>query len=60
MKVDEQSTRDKGGGGTNTDFNPDVYDILTPKGIDQVQILSSYNVAKKKKAIIPMVNLRQK
>ena len=60
MKVGEQSTQDQGGGGTNTDFNPDVYDILTPKGIDQVQILSSYNVVKKKKAIIPMVNLRQK
>jgi hypothetical protein len=60
MKVGEESTPDQGGGGTETDFNPDVYDILTPKGKDQVQILSNYNVAKKRKAVIPMIDLKQR
>jgi len=60
MRVGEQSIQDQGGGGRNTDFDPDVYDILTPKGIDQVKILSNYDVAEKKKAIIPMINLKQR
>jgi hypothetical protein len=60
MKVSEESTSDQGGDGTDTDFNPDVYDILTSKGQDQVQILSNYNVAKKRKAVIPMINLKQR
>ena len=60
MKVGEESTPDQGGGGTNTDFNPSVYDILTPIGMDQVQILSDYSVAKKRKVVIPMINLKQR
>ncbi|MCK4224874.1 MAG: hypothetical protein KAX39_06815 [candidate division Zixibacteria bacterium] len=60
MKVGEQSTPDQGGGGTNTDFNPDVYDILAPQGTDQIKILSNYDVAKKKKAVIPMIKLKQR
>lgn len=60
MKVGERFTQDQGGGGTNTDFNPDVYDILTPKGKSQAQILNSYDAAKKKKAIIPMIKLKQR
>jgi len=60
IKIGELSTQDQGGGGTNTNFNPDVYDILTPKGTDQVQILSSYDLAKKRKAVIPMINLKQR
>jgi len=60
MKVGEQSIPDQGGGGTNTNLNPDVYDILTPKGTDQVQILSSYDVAKKQKAVIPLINLKER
>lgn len=58
MKVGEESALDQGGGGTDTNFNPSVYDILTPRGMDQVQILSNYNVAKKRKAIVPMIHLK--
>lgn len=60
MYIAEKSTPNRGGGGTKTDFNPDVYDILTSKGQDQVQILSNYNVAKKRKAVIPMIDLKQR
>ena len=60
MKVSEQSTQDQGEGGTDTDFDSDVYDILAPRGKNQVQILSSYDVKKKRKAIIPMIKLKQK
>jgi len=60
MKVGKRSTQDQGGGGTNTNLNPDVYDILTPKVTDQMQILSSYDVAKKQKAIIPLINLKER
>ena len=60
MEVVQQSTKNQGGGGTNTDFNPDVYDILTPRETDQVTILNSYDVVKKRKSIIPMINLKQR
>ena len=60
MKVGEQSIPNQGGGGTDTGFNPDLYDILTPKGMDQVQILSSYDVSKNKRVIIPMIKLKQR
>jgi hypothetical protein len=58
MKVGKSVRKDEGGGGTNTEFNPDVYDILTPKGKNQAQMLSDYNTAKKKKVTIPMVSLK--
>jgi hypothetical protein len=60
MKVGRQSTQDQGGGGTDADFNPDVYDILNFPGTDQVKILSSYDVTKKKKAIVPMTKLKRR
>jgi len=60
MKVGEKSTQNQGGGGTNTDFNPHVYDILIPQGMDQVKILSNYDVSKNKRAIIPLINLKQR
>jgi hypothetical protein len=60
MKVGEQSTQDQGGGGTNTKFSPDVYDIFTPQGADQAEILSGYDVTKKKKAVIPMIKVRHR
>jgi hypothetical protein len=59
-KVGEGSTQGQGGGGTNTAFSPDVYDILTPRGLDQARILKSYDVKKKKKAAIPMISLTQR
>lgn len=59
-KVGRQSTQEQGGGGTYTLFNPDIYDILTPKGTDQRQILGSYDLKKREKANIPMISLRQR
>ncbi|KPJ62327.1 hypothetical protein AMJ44_15780 [candidate division WOR-1 bacterium DG_54_3] len=60
MQVGERSSQYQGGGGTDTDFSPDVYDILTPKGKDQLKILSNYDVKKKRKAVIPMIHLKQR
>jgi hypothetical protein len=60
MRVDQQSGPDQGGGGTNTDFNPDVYDILTQREADQEKILGNYDVARNKKAIVPLVKLNQR
>ena len=67
MKVGETAKKDEGGGGsaslttsgTDTYINPNVYDILTPKGKNQTQILSDYDSVKKKKVIIPMVSLEE-
>ena len=59
-KVGEESTQEQGGGGTNTAFSPDVYDILTPRGLDQARILRSYDVKRKKRAVIPMISLTQR
>ncbi len=57
MKVGQFPSADRGGGGTDTDYNPDVYDILIPKGIDQDKILGSYDVSQGKKARIPLIRL---
>ncbi len=60
MQVGEQSAQEQGGGGTNTDYNPDVYDILTPKGGDQKRFLGSYDVENRHKAVIPMIGVNQR
>jgi carbohydrate-binding DOMON domain-containing protein len=60
MKVGGESTQKQGGGGTNTAFSPDVYDILTPRGLDQARILRSYDVKRKKRAVIPMISLSRR
>jgi hypothetical protein len=57
MRVGAESSSEQGGSGTETEFNPDVYDILTPEGQNQIQILGNYDAAGKKKAVIPMVRL---
>ncbi len=57
MKVGQFPSADRGGGGTDTKYNPDVYDILTPEGIDQTKILGSYDVAGEKKAVVPLIRL---
>jgi hypothetical protein len=58
-KVGERSTQEQGGGGTNTTFSSDVYDILTPAGTNQTEILGRYDVTKKKRVVIPMVSVGQ-
>jgi hypothetical protein len=60
MPVGRQSGPDQGGGGTDTDFNPDVYDMLTQREVDQEKILGNYDVARNKKAIVPLVKLNQR
>jgi hypothetical protein len=57
MKVGQLASTDRGGGGTDTEYNPDVYDILTPEGIDQTKILGSYDLAGEKKAVVPLIRL---
>lgn len=57
LQVGAQASADQGGGGTDTKFDPDVYDILAPEGEDQTRILNSYQAADKRKAIIPMIRL---
>jgi hypothetical protein len=57
MKVGAESSPEQGGGGTETEFNPDIYDILTTEGQNQTQILGNYDAAGKKKAVIPMFRL---
>lgn len=60
MKVGEKAKRDEGGGGSDTEFDSEVYDILTPRGKNQVQILSNYDTDKKKRVTIPMISLGQR
>jgi hypothetical protein len=60
MKVSEESAQEQGGGGTNTAFSPDVYDILTPRGLDQARILRGYDLKRKKRAVIPLISLTRK
>ncbi len=57
MKVGTAPSADQGGGGTETIFSPDIYDILTPEGEDQAEILGNYDAAKGKMAVIPLVPL---
>jgi carbohydrate-binding DOMON domain-containing protein len=59
LQVGVQASTDQGGGGTDTVFDPDVYDILTRQGEDQTQILGGYEAAEKRKAIIPLIRLTE-
>jgi len=59
-KVGDESTQGQGGGGTNTAFSPDVYDILTAGGLDQARILRGYDVKRNKRAVVPMISLGRK
>ena len=59
-KVGAESTPEQGGGGTNTGFSPDIYDILTPRGLDQARIIGSYDLKRKRRAVVPMISLTRK
>ena len=44
-----------GGGGSDTKFNPNIYDILLPASYDQAKILGDYDVTTGKLVSIPMM-----
>ncbi len=60
MKVGKVATPNQGGGGANPHFNPDVYDILTSDQMNQKKILGSFDVAKKIKATIPLIEIKRR
>ncbi|WP_408955745.1 glucodextranase DOMON-like domain-containing protein [Natroniella sp. ANB-PHB2] len=54
-EVQEEATGWKFGGGTNTELNPNVLDILVPEGMEQKEILGSFDLEKKQLATIKAV-----
>jgi len=54
-KVSKNRSNETGGGGTDFLFSPNVYDILTPPGMEQERVLSDYNIEKKKFAVLPLI-----
>jgi len=60
MKVGKMATPNQGGGGANLRFNPDVYDILTIDKMNQKKILGSFDVVKKRKATIPLIEIKRR
>ena len=57
--IGERAKKDEDGR-TEANFNPNIYDILTPEGLDQIQLLRDYDTAKKKKVTIPMISLNKR
>jgi len=56
LDVDEHRTEQTGGGGTDTAFNPNVYDLLLPGSENQEKILGAYNATNPGKLVVlPMV-----
>ena len=60
MKVGKVATPNQGGGGVEPHFNPDVYDILTINRMNQQKILNSFDVTKKRKATIPLIEIKRR
>jgi len=60
MKVGKMATPNKGGGGVDPHFNPDVYDILTTKEMNQEEILSRFDITKERKATIPLIEAKRR
>jgi hypothetical protein len=60
MKVGKIATPNQGGGGADQHFNPDVYDILTNHNMNQQEILGSYDVTKKRRATIPLIEIKRR
>ena len=54
-KVSQNKTSEAGGGGTDFLFGPNVYDILTPPGMEQKKVLSNYDIDKKQFAVLPLI-----
>jgi hypothetical protein len=60
MKVGKIATPNQGGGGANPHFNPDVYDILTNDHMNQRKILGGFDLVKKRKATIPLIEIKRR
>ncbi len=58
MRAEKRVKEDERDGGTDNAFNPNIYDILAPQGLDQTKILGNYSKDEKKKVVIPLVSLR--
>jgi hypothetical protein len=54
-KVDSIANKNNGGGGSVTNYNPNFYDILLPKEINQQKLLNSYSIENKKQVVLPYV-----
>lgn len=55
LKVGKAASDSTGGGGTDTKFNPNIYDILLPPAYDQTRILGDYDPATGKLVTLPMI-----
>jgi hypothetical protein len=55
LKVEKAASDSTGGGGTDTKFNPNIYDILLPAAYNQARILGDYDVTAGKLISIPMM-----
>lgn len=54
--VGKDATGDQGGGGLESEFNPNIYDMLVPEGEDQSKILASYDESTGKTITVPLVD----
>ena len=55
LKVGRSASEETGGGGLDTDSNPNIYDVLLPPGKDQKRILSNYDPKTGRLVALPMV-----
>jgi hypothetical protein len=55
LTVGKEATEDQGGGGLESELNPNIYDMLVSEGADQSEILASYNESAGKTITVPLV-----
>jgi len=55
VEVGKSPSEEMGGGGLDTDINPNIYDILLPPGKDQERILGGYDSKTGRLVALPMV-----
>jgi hypothetical protein len=53
--VGNKATKEQGGGGFDSNVNPNFYDILMPAGVDQAKILGTYNETTQKSVTIELL-----
>jgi len=58
MKVGKIAMEEQGGGGLDSDVNPNIYDILLPSSENQVRILSDYDSDTGKLIVLPLIGLK--